>query len=122
MDIVFRLPKDSHGITDEVASTLHWPFYGRCQENISVYTDLPRKLCTLPVIYVDMLKAYWDPSHVNAKALAPSSLALPQDLSSDIRCKAALLLGFDSAPTTGGESASTARSHKDISPPGAAQR
>ncbi|CAI5739853.1 unnamed protein product [Peronospora farinosa] len=49
------------------------------KKGLAYTLNLPRKLRTHPVLYVGMLKPYRYPSQVNAKALAPSSSALPQD-------------------------------------------
>ena len=54
------------------------PFTITDKKGLAYALNIPRKLCTHPVFYVDLLKPYRDPSHVNLEALAPMTRAVPR--------------------------------------------
>ena len=54
------------------------PFTVVAKKGLAYALNLPRELCTHPVLYVGLLKPYLDPSQVDREALAPRKLALLQ--------------------------------------------
>ncbi|CAI5720557.1 unnamed protein product [Peronospora farinosa] len=92
------------------------PFTVDAKKGLAYTLNFPRKLRTHPVFYVGMLKAYWDPSQVNTKALAPSPSALPRDGSSAPKGQADPAIGFGSIPATRGRKSSTVQYHGESAP------
>ena len=52
------------------------------KKGLAYTLNLPSKLRTHPVFYVNLLKPYRDPSHVDLKALAPRQAVVPQIVAS----------------------------------------
>ena len=93
------------------------PFKVIAKKGTAYTLNLPRKLRTHPVFYVAMLKPYRDPSQIDAKALAPSPLALSRDEASAPTCQADPAFGSDSLPGTQAGSSSSASPHEGSAPP-----
>ena len=61
------------------------PFTVVDKKGLTYTRNLPRKLCTHPVFYVNILKPYRDPSYVDVEALAPRKAAVPHAATSGSR-------------------------------------
>ena len=64
------------------------PFTVVAKKFLAYTLNLPRKMSTHPVFYVDMLESYQDPRHVNVEALQLRESALPQAATSKSRRQA----------------------------------
>ena len=79
------------------------PFTVTAKKGLAYALNIPRKLCTHPVFYVDLLKPYRDPSHVNLEALAPTTRAVPRIVVSEPASPTESRSEFEQAPSPEGD-------------------